>query len=45
MWYKSTYLQSRNRLTDLQYRFVVAKGRGENGKTGELGLVDANLYI
>ena len=41
-----TYLQNRNRLTDLEIRIVVAKaGGGGKGWTGSLGLVDTNYYI
>ena len=28
IWHKLTYLQNRNRLTDIQNRFVVAMGEG-----------------
>ena len=38
--------QKRNKLVDLENRFVVAKGEGEGvGWTGSLGLVDANYSI
>ena len=41
-----SYLQHRNRLTDTEKRWVVAKGGGEEvGWTGSLGLVDANNNI
>ena len=45
-WHKWTYLQNRNRLTDIEYRLMVAK-REEGGErcTGGLGMVDANDYI
>ena len=34
------------RLTDIENRFVVAKGRGEGkGWNGSLGLTDANYYL
>ena len=44
IWTNCTYLQSRNRLIDIENRLVVAKGEGE-GWTGSLGLADANYYI
>ena len=28
IWYKWTYLQSRNRLTDIENKFMVTKGKG-----------------
>ena len=31
IWYKTTYLQKRNRLTHIESRLVVAKGRGSGG--------------
>ena len=37
-----------NRNTDMDSRFVVAKGEGERkgvGWTGSLGLIEANYYI
>ena len=38
--------ESRNRLTDIEDRLVVAKGKGEGvGWTGGLGLVDASYCI
>ena len=41
MWHKRTYLQNRNRLTDIENTFLVAKGEGEEvGWTGSLRLVD-----
>ena len=46
IWCKRPFLQSRNRLTDMEKRLVVAKGEEEGmGWTGSLGLVDANYYI
>ena len=39
-----TYLRDRNRLTDIDNRLLVAKGKAV-GWTGRLGLVDANYYI
>ena len=42
---QQTYLQNRNRLTDIENRLMVAKGERErNGIDGEFGLVDANYY-
>ena len=32
IWYKSTYLQNRNRLTDTKNRLVVAKGEEEGSE-------------
>ena len=41
--HKSTFLQKRNKLTDLENGLVVAEGVGEGvGWTGSLGLVDSN---
>ena len=40
--------KTRNRLTDIENKLVVAKerwGELEGGKTGHLGLTDANYYI
>ena len=39
-----TYLQNRNRLSDIENRLVVGEGEGV-GQTGSLGLADANYYI
>ena len=45
-WHKRTYLQKRNKLKDMENRLVVAKEEGEGvGRTGSLGLVDANYCI
>ena len=33
------------RLTDIENRVVVAKGRGGEGRNGSLGLAEANYYI
>ena len=40
-------LQNRNRLTDIENRFVIAEGNGRVGEgwIGSLGLADANYYI
>ena len=41
-----TYLQNRNRLTDIGNRLVAAEGEGmEEGWIGSLGLADANEYM
>ena len=46
MWYKSTYLLNKIRLTDIEYRLVAAKGeRKEEGGNGSLGLAEASYYI
>ena len=50
IWHKRTYLQSSNRLIDIENRLVVAKGKVGGGGLGEgwagiWGLVDANYYI
>ena len=42
--YKWTYLQSRNRPTDVENKPVVAKEAGEE-RTGSVGLADANHYL
>ena len=43
---KAPDLQNRNRLTDIENKLVVVKGKGEGiGWTGRLRLVDANDYI
>ena len=45
-WYKWTYLQNRNRLTDIEKRLVGAKaGQVGEGWTGSLGVADTNYYI
>ena len=42
----SELLCNRNRLTDIENRLVVAKGKGVGkGKIGSLGLADANYYL
>ena len=44
IWHRRTYLQKRNRLTDIDYRLVVAGGVGRgSGMDWDLGLVDANM--
>ena len=42
IWYKSTYLQNKNKLTGMQNRLVVAKWARW---IGSLGLADTNYYI
>ena len=37
IWHKWTYLQSRNWLTDVENRLIIAKGKG-NGMNGEFGV-------
>ena len=45
VWHKGTYLQNRNRLTDIKNGLVVATGEGgESGMDGVWEL-DANYYI
>ena len=45
-WHKWNYLQKRNKLMDVENRFVVAKGEGEPvGWSGIWGLVYANYCI
>ena len=34
IWYKWTYLQKRNRLTDIENKLMVTKGEGEGGREG-----------
>ena len=39
IWHKWTYLQNRNRLTDIENRLVAAKGKGEGeGMNWEFGI-------
>ena len=46
IWYKLTYLQNRNRLTDIENRLAVVKTEGEGvGWTGSLGLIDAHYCL
>ena len=46
IWHKCTCLQNRNKLTDIENRFAVAKGEwGSYGMDRSLGLVDANYYM
>jgi len=44
--YKLTCLQNKNRLTDIENRLTVAEQEGEveEGRTGSLGLAEANFY-
>ena len=45
--YKCTYIQNRNRPTDIENWLVVAKekGKGEERWIGSLGLADTDYYI
>ena len=45
-WYKWTYLQNRNRVTDVENKLMVTKGerRGE-GYIGRLGLTSTHYYM
>ena len=47
IWHKWTYLQNKNRLTDIENRLVVVNGGGGRGEEwiGSLGFADANYYI
>ena len=38
-------LSTKNRLPDIENRFVIAKGGGGEGQTGSLGLADAHNYL
>ena len=38
IWYKWTYLQSRNRLTDLENKFMINKGETGLGSDYEFGI-------
>ena len=40
-WYKWTYLQNRNRLTDIENKFIITKGDGRE----ELGVWDQQTHI
>ena len=43
-WYKWTYLQNRNRLTDTENKLKSYK-RVKGGETGSMGLTDAHQHI
>jgi len=44
--HKWTYLQDKNRLTDIENTLVVAKGeKGKGGRIGSLGLAEANYFL
>ena len=44
IWHKRTYLQNRNRLTDIENRLVVAKGSGKGrGVNWEFGVSRCQL--
>ena len=38
-------LSTKNRLPDIENRFVIAKGGGGEGQMGSLGLADAHNYL
>ena len=42
-WDNCTYLQNRNRPTDIENKLMVTKG--ESGVEGRLGLADVSFYI
>ena len=39
-WYKWTYLQKRNRLTDVENKLMVTRGDGVGGEGSKLGVWD-----
>ena len=44
--YKRTYLQNRNRFTNIENKLGAAKGKGVGkGWAGRMGLVDASYFI
>ena len=43
--YERTYLQNRNRLTDIENKLMVTKGEGGRDKLGVLGLAGTNYCI
>ena len=46
IWYKSTYLWNKNRLTDIENRLAVAKGKGVGeGRIGSLELAGTNNKV
>ena len=45
-WYKWTYIQNRNRLTDRENKLMVTKGeRWREGQIRSLGLTDTQYYV
>ena len=44
-WYRWTYLQSRNRHTDIENKFMDPKGTREVGWPGRLGLAYIHYYV
>ena len=46
IWYKSTYLWNKNRLTDIENKLAGAKGKGVGeGRIGSVGLAEANNKV
>ena len=46
MWHEGTYLQTRNRLTDVEYRVAIHKGKGlGKRRIRSLGLADAKCCV
>ena len=45
IWPKWTYLQNRNRFTDIENKFMVIKSKEREGWIRSLGLADINYYI
>ena len=43
MWHRWTYLQNRNRLADIENKFMVAKGKGDGGGINQ-DLSDTDHY-
>ena len=43
--YKCTYLQNRNRLTDIENKLMVTNGEREEGQIGRLGLTYIHYYM
>ena len=44
-WYRSSYLQSRNRDTDVENKCMDTKGEGAGGRTWEIGIDTYTLLI
>ena len=44
-WYKSTYLQSRNRVTDVENKLMVTRGEKRGRRAGVDKLGDWDSYI
>ena len=45
IWYKWTYLQTRNRLTDLENKLMVTNGKGCEEYIGNLGSTYTHWYF